>query len=428
MKPQVSLQHKPVALALATMLLTVAGCWSSATQAALGAEPRLSFSDDPLAQTNGGAADLTRSDTQNIGELQRSLKLLVGSASGVRSVTDLACKERSEYSQEKMSVHAAQCQSVAAWPRLTGSIDKPLTQNGAPAFIASVLGDPRHAWRGIATTQVKQQAIHASARRQTTERISDISVSGAGNTSARSFLALSSIGPRLFDSGTDFLPAAKAPRRPEVVATSTKRTTSRPLVLDTPTLEIKAPIAAPLPDIASTQTAPTLVSNLTAPVGPVELGNMNADDQRTELSSDDPEYDMSVLDGATLASLEPPVGAEQLQETRAGFVLNNGIQIDFSVTRLTTIDGVGRLQTLANLPQGLDQSALAQISAGQAGASQVPALADGSAIFTIVQNNLDNQKILDVTTLDIDIKNFGLRSLDFIPSHLQRDAVPAEFR
>ena len=130
------------------------------------------------------------------------------------------------------------------------------------------------------------------------------------------------------------------------------------------------------------------------------------------------EIDMDELGDATLASLESPVDAGELQETRAGFVLNNGVHIDFAVTRLTSVDGLDQLHTITNMPQGLDSTALGQISAGQAGNARVLSPNVGST-FSVIQNNLDNQRILDVTTIDVGIRNFGLRSTNFIPQSLQ---------
>ena len=127
---------------------------------------------------------------------------------------------------------------------------------------------------------------------------------------------------------------------------------------------------------------------------------------------------MDELGDATLASLESPVDAGELQETRAGFVLNNGVHIDFAVTRLTSVDGLDQLHTITNMPQGLDSTALGQISAGQAGNARVLSPNVGST-FSVIQNNLDNQRILDVTTIDVGIRNFGLRSTNFIPQSLQ---------
>jgi hypothetical protein len=141
------------------------------------------------------------------------------------------------------------------------------------------------------------------------------------------------------------------------------------------------------------------------------------------------EIDMDELGDATLANLASPVDAGQLQETRAGFVLDNGVQIDFAVTRLTSVDGLDQLHTITNMPQGLDSTALSQISAGQAGKARAIS-PNGGPSFSLIQNDLNNQRILDVTTIDVSIQNIGpgLRSTNFIPQSLQGTAGIPELK
>jgi hypothetical protein len=139
------------------------------------------------------------------------------------------------------------------------------------------------------------------------------------------------------------------------------------------------------------------------------------------------EIDINDLGDGELANLQSPVDTGQLQETRAGFVLNNGIRIDFAVTRLTSVDGLDQLQTITNMPQGIDAETLGQISAGKAGNSRVLAPGGGS-VFSVIQNDLDNQRILDVTTIDVGIKNFGLRSINYVRPALNGGSIPAELR
>ena len=131
------------------------------------------------------------------------------------------------------------------------------------------------------------------------------------------------------------------------------------------------------------------------------------------------EIDIDELGSGAIASLESPVAPDDLQDTRAGFMLPNGVRIDFAVTRLTSVDGLDSLKTIANLPAELDTQALSQISGGRLANSQVLSPGGGS-MFTLIQNDFDNKRIVDVTTIDIGIKNLGVRASDFIP----RSVIP----
>lgn len=129
------------------------------------------------------------------------------------------------------------------------------------------------------------------------------------------------------------------------------------------------------------------------------------------------EIRLDELGSGAIASLATPVAPDDLQDTRAGFMLPNGVRIDFAVTRMTSLDGLDSLQTIANLPAELDSQALSQISGGRLANTQVLS-PNGGSMFTLIQNDLDNQRIVDVTTIDIGIKNLGVRASDFVPRSL----------
>lgn len=133
------------------------------------------------------------------------------------------------------------------------------------------------------------------------------------------------------------------------------------------------------------------------------------------------------LGEVALAGLHDPVATGDLRETRAGFVLRNGVKIDFAVTRYTAVDGIDRLHTIANLPEGLDVHVLSRIAGGNHSNNQLR-MPDSGPALTLIQNDLNNQRIIDVTAIDIGIGNLGLRAIDFLPPALLTDAIPAELR
>ena len=92
----------------------------------------------------------------------------------------------------------------------------------------------------------------------------------------------------------------------------------------------------------------------------------------------------------------------ELDQLRGGFVLPNGVNIDFSLERITSIND-GRVSSLFfQLP---DNFSLIQNGT----LNQAPDLAL-SGFGSVIQNNLDNQIIRTVTDINIAISN--LKNLD----------------
>jgi hypothetical protein len=139
------------------------------------------------------------------------------------------------------------------------------------------------------------------------------------------------------------------------------------------------------------------------------------------------QIDLDELGAADIASAAVPVATDDLQETRAGFLLDNGVKIDFAVTRMTSIDGLDQLQTITRLPNSLDASALGQISIGRFANRQVLS-PNGGSMITLIQNDLDNQRIVDITTIDIGIQNLGIKSSDLLRFATPTISIPAELR
>lgn len=289
---------------------------------------------------------------------------------------------------------------------------RPATRSGAPADVASL--------------------------REAMQRFPLAGDTVASDTFSKVFLGLDDALPRLSGEAMAHARVDKAALRSRVVDQKLAQRTGDPLPqLDPVLVERTAEIALAEPVLPAGTTLDDgrlggdQVAGLTdAPVGDLELraaGPYRADDL-PELSLDDTLLAMDELGGDTIAALESPVAADQLQETRAGFVLDNGVHIDFNVTRMTVVDGVEQLRTVINLPEGLDQTALAQISAGQTGSARVIQPGDTSSMFSVIQNEIDSVGVLDLTTVNVDIKNFGLRNVNFIRPALQADAIPPYLR
>jgi hypothetical protein len=92
----------------------------------------------------------------------------------------------------------------------------------------------------------------------------------------------------------------------------------------------------------------------------------------------------------------------ELDQLRGGFALANGVNIDFSLERLTTLNGVVVSSTSFRLP---DDAFLFQ----NGGLNQAPAMT-GAALNSVIQNNMDNQVIKNMTDINIAVSN--LKNMD----------------
>ncbi len=92
----------------------------------------------------------------------------------------------------------------------------------------------------------------------------------------------------------------------------------------------------------------------------------------------------------------------ELDQLRGGFALANGVNIDFSLHRLTTLNGEVVSSTSFRLP---DDAFLFQ----NGGLNQAPVMT-GSALGSVIQNNVDNQVIKNMTDINIAVSN--LKNMD----------------
>ena len=96
----------------------------------------------------------------------------------------------------------------------------------------------------------------------------------------------------------------------------------------------------------------------------------------------------------------------ELDQLRGGFALPNGMNIDFSMARMTSLNGVVISSSLLQLPSNT-------VSLIQSGTlNQSPDLVGVGLSPVIIQNNMDNQVIRNITDI-----NIGLSQLKSLSSN-----------
>lgn len=108
-----------------------------------------------------------------------------------------------------------------------------------------------------------------------------------------------------------------------------------------------------------------------------------------------------------------------LAQLRGGFVLPNGITIDFSLEKAIYLNGEQTFTSVFQLP---NNAALFQNGSQNLAPTWV-----GNALNSVIQNNLDNQAIKTLTTINIDLG--GLKNLNRdINANTFRDLVVPSFQ
>lgn len=103
----------------------------------------------------------------------------------------------------------------------------------------------------------------------------------------------------------------------------------------------------------------------------------------------------------------------ELDQLRGGFALANGVNVDFSLERLTTLNGAIISSTSFQLP---GDAFLFQNGA----LNQAPVMT-GAALGSVIQNNVDNQVIKNITDINIavsNLKNMDLNSRGMVFNNL----------
>jgi len=93
----------------------------------------------------------------------------------------------------------------------------------------------------------------------------------------------------------------------------------------------------------------------------------------------------------------PTASDSELEEQRGGFLLPNGVHIDFGIEKLVYLNGV---ETFSSYFQFPENNFLLQNGDGNM-ASDL----NGSALASVIQNNLDDQVIRTVNEINLEISN-----------------------
>lgn len=87
----------------------------------------------------------------------------------------------------------------------------------------------------------------------------------------------------------------------------------------------------------------------------------------------------------------------ELDALRGGFVLPNGVNIDFSIEKVILINGVVASSTSFQLPQNMSEL--------QNNIQNVMPALQGSALSSVITNDLDNQTISTLNTINVELSN-----------------------
>lgn len=93
----------------------------------------------------------------------------------------------------------------------------------------------------------------------------------------------------------------------------------------------------------------------------------------------------------------------ELEQLRGGFALPNGINIDFNIARVSTINGLVVASTFFQLPETVRS---------QNGAMNLAYSLAGLGLSSVIQNGADNQAIRTMTEINIAISHLTNMSLN----------------
>ena len=117
--------------------------------------------------------------------------------------------------------------------------------------------------------------------------------------------------------------------------------------------------------------------------------------------------DEAIINNDVLAKSERATN-DELDALRGGFVLPNGVNLDFSIEKIILINGVVASSASFQLTENM--SSLQNMSVVQNGLQNVAPALQGSTLGSVVQNNMDNQTISNLNTINIELSN--VKSLD----------------
>ncbi len=116
-------------------------------------------------------------------------------------------------------------------------------------------------------------------------------------------------------------------------------------------------------------------------------------------------------DGDDVLFNEEPIGDEDLDGMRGGFVTSNGMVIDFSFSANTLINGQFINQIVLNTANVSAAAGnlrrIIQVGEGNRAFDSGPVIDGLPNVLTVVQNNLDNLTIQQLNILDLTVQNMG---------------------
>jgi hypothetical protein len=115
-------------------------------------------------------------------------------------------------------------------------------------------------------------------------------------------------------------------------------------------------------------------------------------------------------DSANFETLEA-VNNDVLDEMRGGFVTGNGVRLDVGVEKASYVDGVLQVQNAFRVED------VALLEKGFGGNVSISDLQNVSSAFnTVIQNNLDQKTIQNLTVIDVNVRDIGNLQNGFVES------------
>ncbi|TRW95884.1 hypothetical protein [Candidatus Methylobacter oryzae] len=98
------------------------------------------------------------------------------------------------------------------------------------------------------------------------------------------------------------------------------------------------------------------------------------------------------------------VSDSELDRLRGGFVLANGVSVDFSLDRITSLNGAVVSSSFFQTPGNVSLFQNGELN-------QASELSRSAGLGSIIQNNLDNQSISTINSINITVSH--LKNFDF---------------
>ena len=101
----------------------------------------------------------------------------------------------------------------------------------------------------------------------------------------------------------------------------------------------------------------------------------------------------------------PKASDSELEKQRGGFLLPNGVMIDISIEKVISLNGVETFSSYFQFPEN-------NFFLLQHGDGNIASDLHGSALASVIQNNLDDQVIRTINTINLEISNLHNMNLN----------------